>query len=149
MMSIDDSTLPPESDTPPPDWMPDSSNTVGPPPMGHDSDHDSDHHDSSAPETSGGLKLYDSKHHPYIIYDVPAGHDSHSIDYDHHYHDHHHDVWTTTTPVPPTEPPAVKEDFIRYPVVLKLWYINIAWGIWFVFYCMYLILKSIGRHWVS
>lgn len=120
MSADDDSTLPPESDTPPPGWMSDSSDSAQPPHMDHD---------------HSGLQLYDHKNQPFWIYDVP-GHDD---------HEHHHEIETTTTPAPET-PAVVKEVYGHYPLTLKLWYVNIIFGLWFLVYCMWLILKSVGRY---
>lgn len=129
----DDATLPPESETPPPGWMPNSADST---PPSHDVPDDSDG------DKPGALKLYDVHHKPFFIYDSPSD----TFDDHDHYHHHHHEVVTTTTPEPP--PPPVKQHYGHYPIILKLWYVHLVWGIWFIFYCIYLMLKSVGRRWV-
>lgn len=141
--SMDDATLPPESETPPPGWMSDAHSDSSSPSDAHS-------HSSVSDVSPEALQLYDDHHRPFVIYDAvkyQSPHDDHHIFFDHH-HDYHHEIITTTTPPPPTEAP-LKPAFARYHLRLKIWYFNLAWGIWFVSYCAWLILKSIGRRWVS
>lgn len=123
-----------------------------------DMDHDHDHHSAD---------MAHDHHHPDIIFDhdhdhyYPYHHSFPSfpvyphypeIIYDDH-HDHHHHVEppTTTTEAPPPEPPPeprVKK-YSYFYIGRKLWYIPLYFTVWFSFYVLWLILKSIARHKVS
>lgn len=76
---------------------------------------------------------------------MPSMHGSFSpyIIYDHH----HHDVPMMTTTTTTTEEPVKrKELYSHYPLRLKFWYFNMAFAFWFIWYCVYLMMKSLGRH---
>ncbi|XP_013109019.2 uncharacterized protein LOC106088175 [Stomoxys calcitrans] len=116
----------------------------------HDHDHDHDHHHHH-PDI-----ILDSDSYPYYHHSFPSfPHYPHypEIIYDDH-HDHHHHVEpppTTTTEPPPPEPPPeprVKK-YSYFYIGRKLWYIPLYFTVWFSFYVLWLILKSIARHKVN
>lgn len=65
---------------------------------------------------------------------------------DHIYDDHHHLPSPTTTERP--EQPRVKK-YSYFYLGRKLWYIPLYFTVWFSFYILFLIIKSIARHKVS
>ncbi|XP_065356472.1 myb-like protein AA [Calliphora vicina] len=99
-------------------------------------DHDHDHYHHSYPS----YPSYPSYHHHYP-----------EIIYDDHHHDHHVEPPPTTTeaplPEPPPEPRVKKYSY--FYIGRKLWYIPLYFTIWFSFYVLWLILKSIARHKVN
>lgn len=81
--------------------------------------------------------------------------DYHDITYDEnffHHHDHHltepptppPPPTTTESPEPPPEPRVKKYSY--FYIGRKLWYIPLYFTVWFSFYVLWLILKSIARH---
>ncbi|XP_054744917.1 uncharacterized protein LOC129249250 [Anastrepha obliqua] len=133
-----------EYPTPPPGWLEQHPDTL------HDSPHNGFHHDlNSDPH----FDLHDHfpsypqyfHHYPEIIWD------------DHHYHHHDH-----TAPPPPTLPPITTEapppepppeprvkKYSYFYIGRKLWYIPLYFTVWFSFYVLWLIIKSIARHKVN
>ncbi|XP_011191022.2 uncharacterized protein LOC105217631 [Zeugodacus cucurbitae] len=131
---VDDTEYP----TPPPGWVEQQPDTA---PI-HAFPHDHSYHDHSY----GFHDHFPSypqyfPHYPEIIYD------------DHH---HHHDhppptLPPVTTEMPPPEPPPeprVKK-YSYFYIGRKLWYIPLYFTVWFSFYVLWLILKSIARHKVN
>ncbi|XP_017464492.1 PREDICTED: uncharacterized protein LOC108357921 [Rhagoletis zephyria] len=142
---------PPDDDTeyptPPPGWVEEHPDTAHDSPHVHSafqdlhSDHHYDfHHDH--------LPSYPQYFHPYpqIIWD------------DHHPHHEHPSpppppptLPPITTEIPPPEPPPeprVKK-YSYFYIGRKLWYIPLYFTVWFSFYVLWLILKSIARHKVN
>ncbi|XP_039450109.1 uncharacterized protein LOC120429037 [Culex pipiens pallens] len=82
-------------------------------------------------------------------------------DHDHYYpHDHypeyvfdpHHDETTTTTaaPPPPPEPGTARvKNYSYYYISRTLWYVPLYFTLYFCFYVLVLILRSIARHKVN
>lgn len=133
-----------EYPTPPPDWLknhPHNDNSLKNP----DTEFVHDHH--SEPDI---VFDHDHYHHSYPSYSsYPIYHHYPEIIYDDHHHDHPHiEPPTTTTEVPPPEPPPeprVKK-YSYFYIGRKLWYIPLYFTVWFSFYVLWLILKSIARH---
>lgn len=167
-----------EYPTPPPDWLKSHPEALmdHPPHGSDDHSHDSDdhshddhehhhHHDDHQPDIE-----FDHDHHvhqPDIIFDHDTPHSypyHHSfpsfpvyphypeIIYDDHHHHHHDEPPPPTTteaplPEPPPEPRVKKYSY--FYIGRKLWYIPLYFTVWFSFYVLWLILKSIARHKVS
>lgn len=127
--AVDDTEYP----TPPPGWVEQQPDAAPIHSYPHDSyhDHSYDFHDHfpSYPHYF--------PHYPEIIYD------------DHHHHDHPPPTLPPfTTEIPPPEPPPeprVKK-YSYFYIGRKLWYIPLYFTVWFSFYVLWLILKSIARH---
>ncbi|XP_061387725.1 LIM domain-containing protein A [Musca vetustissima] len=164
-----------EYPTPPPEWLkahpeaqnehpPHDMDDHAPTDMDHDHSADMDHdHDHTS-------DMDHDHHHPDIIFDHQHDHDHYfpyhhsfpsfpvyphypEIIYDDHHDHHHHHVEppTTTTEAPPPEPPPeprVKK-YSYFYIGRKLWYIPLYFTVWFSFYVLWLILKSIARHKVN
>lgn len=81
-------------------------------------------------------------HYPNVIYDD-------NNDFHHHHHDHDIFTTTTTTTTPPPPPIMSKPMYAHYQLRQKFWYINIYFALWFVLYCTWLMVKSVGRYKVS
>lgn len=113
--------------TPPPGYIQDITD---------DHDHHHDHH-----------------HDHFAEHDIKPF-DYHDIAYDDHFF-HHHDHHPTEPPPPPPAPateepepppePRVKK-YSYFYIGRKLWYIPLYFTVWFSFYVLWLILKSIARH---
>lgn len=167
-----------EYPTPPPEWLKSHPEALmdHPPHGSDDHSHDSDdhshddhehhhHHDDHQPDIE-----FDHDHHvhqPDIIFDHDTPHSypyHHSfpsfpiyphypeIIYDDHHHHHHDEPPPPTTteaplPEPPPEPRVKKYSY--FYIGRKLWYIPLYFTVWFSFYVLWLILKSIARHKVS
>ncbi|KAL9928042.1 uncharacterized protein ACN427_003905 [Glossina fuscipes fuscipes] len=145
-----------EYPTPPPGWLQEHPEAVSNPPpsrpqlsnylslQSHDHhltpyNHHHHHHQPS---------VYSHHHHPELIY--ADDHFKHGPYSPHlHYYPHYHT--TTTTQAPPPEPPPeprVKK-YSYFYIGRKLWYIPLYFTVWFTFYVLWLILKSIARHKVN
>ncbi|XP_055906807.1 uncharacterized protein LOC129942037 [Eupeodes corollae] len=120
-----------EYPTPPPGYLEEH---------GHEHDHPRHHEHHPDIEFSHGPIFHD--HHP---------HDYPDIVYDDYHHGHHHHVPMTTEPPPP--PPAPEQPRVKkysyFYIGRKLWYIPLYFTVWFTFYVLWLILKSIARHKVN
>ena len=135
-----------EYPTPPPGWLEQQapSTTDEKPKKPHITNdhqpqqhHDHDHEHDHIPYHHHSLSSYPSYHsYPHIIYDDEHYH------HDHHYH--HHPTTTTEPPPPPPEPRVKKYSY--FYIGRKLWYIPLYFTVWFTFYVLWLILKSISRH---
>uniref|UniRef100_A0A1A9W3Y7 Uncharacterized protein n=1 Tax=Glossina brevipalpis TaxID=37001 RepID=A0A1A9W3Y7_9MUSC len=136
-----------EYPTPPPDWLKNHPEAVSNPPpslLTHHSPEDYDHH-LTAYNHNYQPSIY--SHDPELIYDNHVQH--HSYNPHLHYYPHYHT--TTTTQAPPPEPPPeprVKK-YSYFYIGRKLWYIPLYFTVWFTFYVLWLILKSIARHKVN
>lgn len=75
-------------------------------------------------------------YYPQIFYDD---------DHHDHFHDHHHETITTTTTVAPPPPPS-KPMYARYALRTKFWLGHLFFALWFLFYMVWLMMKSLGRH---
>ncbi|XP_069963224.1 uncharacterized protein [Bactrocera oleae] len=141
-----------------------------------DHDHDQDHpppvDDTEYPTPPPGwveqqpdaAPIHSYPHHSY--HDHSYGFHDHFPSYPHYYphypesiyadHHHHHDhpaptLPPVTTEMPPPEPPPeprVKK-YSYFYIGRKLWYIPLYFTVWFSFYVLWLILKSIARHKVN
>uniref|UniRef100_A0A336KZH8 CSON001846 protein n=1 Tax=Culicoides sonorensis TaxID=179676 RepID=A0A336KZH8_CULSO len=112
----------------------DSTLMLTPNPMESDAPSDDDHKNFPSDFIFNGTS-FDFPHHSYY---------PHAF-YDEHHDDHHHYHETTTTTT--TEAPVKsKPMYAHYQLRLKFWYANLAFAIWFIFYCVYLMVKSLGRH---
>ncbi|XP_073822633.1 uncharacterized protein [Musca autumnalis] len=152
-----------EYPTPPPEWLkahPEAQNEHPP--------HDHDHSLAEIEDHHHPLEDLDHvHHHPDIIFDHDHDHYPYHHSFpsypvyphypdeiydDHHEHHHHHvEPPTTTTEAPPPEPPPeprVKK-YSYFYIGRKLWYIPLYFTVWFSFYILWLILKSIARHKVN
>ncbi|CAD6999924.1 unnamed protein product [Ceratitis capitata] len=136
---VDDTEYP----TPPPGWMEEQPDVAPAQPVIHDTYHDihSDHSYGFHDHFPAYPQYF--HHYPEIIYD------------DHHHHDHHTYPPPTlppvTTEMPPPEPPPeprVKK-YSYFYIGRKLWYVPLYFTVWFSFYVLWLILKSIARHKVN
>ncbi|XP_067625526.1 uncharacterized protein [Eurosta solidaginis] len=129
-----------EYPTPPPGWIEEHPDTVH------------DHH----PHTSGDYtELHNDDHFDYHHHHhLPT-----SPQYVHIYSDHHNHpplhlppkLSPVTSEMPPLEPPPeprVKK-YSYFYIGRKLWYIPLYFTVWFSFYVLWLILKSIARHKVN
>lgn len=125
--------------TPPPGYIPEITDD-------HDHHH---HHEDHIPE------ITDDHHHDHFPdHDVKAF-DYHDLVYDDHFFQHHHHHHPTEPPPPPPPPttsapepppePRVKK-YSYFYIGRKLWYIPLYFTVWFSFYVLWLILKSIARH---
>ncbi|KAL5278715.1 hypothetical protein ACFFRR_003374 [Megaselia abdita] len=127
--------------TPPPGYIPD----------GNDHDHDHHHHHEHIPE------ITDDHHHDHFEDHGVKAFDYHDLVYDDHFFHHHHHHPTeppppppppsTEAPEPPPEPRVKKYSY--FYIGRKLWYIPLYFTVWFSFYVLWLILKSIARHKVN
>lgn len=128
-------------------------------------DHSHHHHDDHDHGYIPG-KLYPTPppgYIPEITDDHDYHHDHHHDHYpDHDYRDlvyddhffHHHEHHPTESPPPP--PPSTEEPepppeprvkkYSYFYIGRKLWYIPLYFTVWFSFYVLWLILKSIARH---
>ncbi|XP_037825478.1 myb-like protein AA [Lucilia sericata] len=140
-----------EYPTPPPSWLkehPEAAQEHPPRKPDIEFDHSHDHHHK--PDI---IFDHDYYHHSYPSYPIYHHHYPEVI-YDDHHHDHSHvepPPPTTTTEAPPPEPPPeprVKK-YSYFYIGRKLWYIPLYFTIWFSFYVLWLILKSIARHKVN
>ncbi|XP_055848510.1 uncharacterized protein LOC129913726 [Episyrphus balteatus] len=113
------------------------------PPPGYFEEHDHHSHHHPDIEFSHGPIFHDHHPHDYpdIVYD--DFHDHHHI-----HHDHHPIPMTTEPPPPPAPEPRVKK-YSYFYIGRKLWYIPLYFTVWFTFYVLWLILKSIARHKVN
>ncbi|XP_039951584.1 uncharacterized protein LOC120768896 [Bactrocera tryoni] len=132
---VDDTEYP----TPPPGWVEQQPDEAPIHSFSHDSYHD---HSFGVHDHFPSYPHY-YPHYPEIIYD------------DHHHHHHDHPPPPTlppiTTEMPPPEPPPeprVKK-YSYFYIGRKLWYIPLYFTVWFSFYVLWLILKSIARHKVN
>lgn len=82
-------------------------------------------------------KWMDDQHHhghPLVLWNVPS--------------EMHYEPTEAPATIPPPPPPPRKVPYGHYALAKKLWYVNIFYGLWFIFYCIWLMCKSVGRHMV-
>uniref|UniRef100_A0A1B0FQ45 Uncharacterized protein n=1 Tax=Glossina morsitans morsitans TaxID=37546 RepID=A0A1B0FQ45_GLOMM len=143
-----------EYPTPPPGWLQEHPETISNPPppqpqlSNYPSPESQDHHLIPYNHHTHHHQPLIYSHHPELTYaDDYFKHGSHSPHL--HYYPHYHT--TTTTQAPPPEPPPeprVKK-YSYFYIGRKLWYIPLYFTVWFTFYVLWLILKSIARHKVN
>ncbi|XP_075152656.1 uncharacterized protein LOC142226487 [Haematobia irritans] len=153
-----------EYPTPPPEWLkahpealhdhPPHDETMDDHPLQNDNhDHhtdDQDHDHHGHPDIIVDSDTYPYHHHSFPSYPIYPHYPE--IIYDDHHHHHHVEPPppTTTEPPPPEPPPEPRvKKYSYFYIGRKLWYIPLYFTVWFSFYVLWLILKSIARHKVN
>ncbi|XP_037959123.1 homeobox protein 2 [Teleopsis dalmanni] len=146
-----------EYPTPPPGWLEEHPESAQSAPSSDNSDSPPPDDSPPAPKDEHDHHSFDFPEHDFPSF--PAYHHYPEIIYDDHFHHHHHieppppppALPQVTTEAPPPEPPPeprVKK-YSYFYIGRKLWYIPLYFTVWFSFYVLWLILKSIARHKVN